>query len=71
VLSGWLGLLSGDLMWREISTAPSKSDLELAVIDTNSERLIAFPCRRVLGGWIQADHNARIDLHPTHWRGGL
>jgi len=55
-------------MWQEISTAPFNRDLELAVIDPTGERPIAFPCRRVLGGWVRADYNARINLHPAYWR---
>jgi hypothetical protein len=27
---------------------------------------LAFPCRRILGGWINARTQERID--PTHWR---
>jgi hypothetical protein len=27
-----------------------------------------FPCRRILGGWIDAETKGWIDLRPTHWR---
>ena len=38
-------------MWHPISIAPFDRDLELAVIDLNGVRAIAFPCRRVLSRW--------------------
>jgi hypothetical protein len=42
-------------MWHLISTAPFDRDLELAFIDTHGVvDAIGFPCRRVLGGWINA-----------------
>ena len=55
-------------MWYPISTAPFDRDLELAVIDNMSVRAIAFPCRRILGGWIKAESKRWIDFRPTHWR---
>jgi hypothetical protein len=55
-------------MWHEVSTAPFDRDLELAVIDTTGVHPIAFPCRRVLGGWIKAESTKRICVRPTHWR---
>jgi hypothetical protein len=55
-------------MWHEISGAPFNRDLELAVIDTKGVHAIAFPCRRVLGGWVKADTQRRIEPRPTHWR---
>jgi hypothetical protein len=55
-------------MWHRISTAPFDRALELAVIDSNGMRVIAFPCRRVLGGWIKVETKTRIDVCPTHWR---
>ena len=56
-------------MWHEISTAPFNRDLELMVGEADGSRTIAFPCRRVLGGWVKVDTNQRINLRPTHWRG--
>jgi hypothetical protein len=41
-------------VWHLISTAPFDRDLELAFIDANGIHAIAFPCRRVLGGWIKS-----------------
>ena len=56
-------------MWqREISAAPFNRDLELAVIDASGEHTILVPCRRVVGGWIKAATERRINFHPTHWR---
>ena len=56
-------------MWQlEISTAPFQRDLELAVIDLSGQHTILFPCRRVLGGWIEATTERRINFRPTHWR---
>jgi hypothetical protein len=52
-------------MWQDISTAPFGCDLQLAVIDADGERPIAFRCRRVVGGWIEADKNRRIDLRAN------
>jgi hypothetical protein len=55
-------------MWHPSSTAPFDRDLELAIIDSNGVRAIAYPCRRVLGGWIKAEIKTRVELCPTHWR---
>jgi hypothetical protein len=54
--------------WQPISTAPFGQDLELAVIDYDGPHALAFPCRRILGGWANADEQQRIDVRPTHWR---
>ena len=40
-------------MWHPISNAPFDRDLELGVADLHSVRVIPFPCRRILGGWIK------------------
>jgi hypothetical protein len=45
----------GRFMWHPISTAPFDGDLELAVIDANGVHALAFPCHRVLGGWIKSE----------------
>jgi len=55
-------------MWRPISTAPFDRDLELAVIDSGGPHALVFPCRRILGGWINAVSKIRIEVQPTHWR---
>ena len=54
--------------WKPISTAPYASDLELAVIEKDGPHAVAFPCRRVVGGWIAAETNEWIEVKPTHWR---
>jgi hypothetical protein len=56
------------MMWYPLTTAPFELDLELAVIDNNGVRPIAFPCRRVLGGWIRVESERRIAVRATHWR---
>jgi hypothetical protein len=55
-------------MWQSVSSAPFNEDLELAVIDEDGPHLLVFPCRRVLDGWVDAETNKRINVHPTHWR---
>jgi hypothetical protein len=54
--------------WQPISTAPFDRDLELAVIGYDGVHTLAFPCRRILGSWINAETKQRIDVRPTHWR---
>ena len=59
----------GLLEWRPITTAaPFDRYLELAVIDASGIHRLAFPCRRVLRGWIKASTNEPVNAHPTHWR---
>ena len=54
--------------WAPISTAPFDRELELAVLDKDGAHALAFACRRVAGGWINAHTKHRIDVRPTHWR---
>ena len=54
--------------WQRIADAPFDRDLELAVIDSGGPHLLVFPCRRILGGWMDAQSKERIEVHPTHWR---
>ena len=56
------------MMWQPVSNAPFDCDLEVAVIDKAGPHALVFPCRRVVGGWINARSNVRIDVSPTHWR---
>jgi len=51
-----------------ISTAPFDRDFELAVINYTGTHALAFPCRRILGSWINAETKKRLDVRPTHWR---
>jgi hypothetical protein len=55
-------------MWQPVSTAPFDCDLELAVIDRDGAHALVFPCRRILGGWMDATNKQRIEVRPTHWR---
>jgi hypothetical protein len=55
--------------WQPISTAPFDCDIELAVIDYQGTHALVFPCRRILGGWIDTETKKRIEVQPTHWRG--
>ena len=38
--------------WQPISVAPFCCDLELAVINDGDAYVLAFPCRRLVGGWL-------------------
>ncbi len=55
-------------MWQPVASAPFDCDLELAVIDAGDPHALVFPCRRILGGWMNADTKERLDVRPTHWR---
>jgi hypothetical protein len=54
--------------WEPVATAPFDRDLELAVIDYDGKHALVFPCRRILGGWMDAVTKQRIDVNPSHWR---
>jgi hypothetical protein len=55
--------------WEPISTAPFDRDLALAVFDkSGAPHALVFPCRRILGGWVNTGTKERIEVHPTHWR---
>lgn len=55
-------------MWMDISTAPRDRNICVAVIDTEGQHALVFPCRRIADGWIDARRGTRIDVQPTHWR---
>jgi hypothetical protein len=55
-------------MWEPISTAPFDRDLELAVMEPGEAHTLVFACRRILGGWVNAETRQRIEVYPTHWR---
>lgn len=55
-------------MWQHISTAPFDCDIEIAVIDIDGPHALVFPCRRILGGWMNAETKEWLEVHPTHWR---
>lgn len=54
--------------WQTIAIAPFDREVELAVIGYDGVHALAFPCRRVLGGWVHAETRKQIDVRPTHWR---
>jgi hypothetical protein len=55
-------------MWESVAVAPFNCDLQLAVIDEDGTHALVFPCRRVVGGWINTSSKERLDVLPTHWR---
>jgi hypothetical protein len=55
-------------LWQPISIAPFDCDLELAVREAGELHALMFPCRRILGGWVNAATRERICVNPTHWR---
>jgi hypothetical protein len=54
--------------WKLIPSAPFDRDLELAVIDDGGIVALVFPCRRTLGGWMDAVTNDLVDVDPSHCR---
>lgn len=56
------------MQWKLIVTAPFDRDLELAVLDEHGIHALVFPCRRIVGGWVNAQTRAQIEIWPTHWR---
>jgi hypothetical protein len=57
-----------NMVWQPISIAPFDRDLELAVRDAGELHALIFPCRRILGGWVNAATREHICVNPTHWR---
>jgi len=59
-----------DLQWNAIDRrpAPFNADLQLAVLDIQGVHALVFPCRRILGGWLNTSTQKRVNLRPTHWR---
>jgi hypothetical protein len=55
--------------WLDAATAPFDRDLELSVVDTDGVHALIFPCRRILGGWMNAQTREKLTgLEPSHWR---
>lgn len=54
--------------WAPIATAPFDRDLELAVIVSGEAHALAFPCRRIAGGWLKVQGGQLLDVNPSHWR---
>jgi hypothetical protein len=57
-----------NMNWKPIDTAPFGPDVELAIIDGDGEHFLAFPCRRFVGGWLNAKTKKELSVMPTHWR---
>jgi hypothetical protein len=54
--------------WQPIAAAPFDRDLELAVINYDGTHALVFPCRRILGGWVNSENEKPVTIYPTHWR---
>ena len=54
--------------WNDIDTAPFGRDLSLAVIEEGIVHALSFACKRTASGWVNAATEARVEIHPTHWR---
>jgi hypothetical protein len=54
--------------WMRISSALFDRDLELAVFGYDGAHALVFPCRRILGGWIDAATRRPAQVSPSHWR---
>lgn len=54
--------------WQSVALAPFDRSIELAVVCGATPHAVAFPCRRILHGWLGTDSNESIDVQPTHWR---
>jgi hypothetical protein len=46
----------------------SPARLSIATSNSPSSHALVFACRRISGGWINAQTRARLDVRPTHWR---
>ena len=57
-----------DDQWQPISMAPFGRVLELAVMNNRDAYVLAFACRRLVGGWLNVAKGRRIEVQPTHWR---
>ncbi len=55
-------------MWMEITTAPFDRQIGIGVRDADGMHALVFPCRRIAGGWVNAQSGLRLDVSPTHWR---
>jgi hypothetical protein len=54
--------------WLPADEAPFDRILEIAVIKGVTPHALAFACRRILGGWMDAETRERLKVQPTHWR---
>ena len=57
---------------KPINTAPFDREVELAIIDRQGEHALIFPCRRIVGGWVDARTKKQLYyILPTHWQDWL
>jgi hypothetical protein len=56
------------MTWFKIESVPFERDIEVAVIDFDGPHAVVFPCRRVVGGWVNAATLRPVEINPTHWR---
>ncbi len=54
--------------WLPVDTAPFDRDLRIAVLDRGEAHALAFPCRRAIGGWVDARTRTPLEVDPTHWQ---
>lgn len=54
--------------WQPVACAPFDRNLELSVVNGPTQDAVAFPCCRILGGWVDAASRERVEVYPTHWR---
>lgn len=66
-LAAMLSRLFDPSQWRDIETAPSDRELELAVID-GEVRPIGVFCLRHGDDWLDAETLRPIKVTATHWR---
>jgi hypothetical protein len=67
LVSFWVDEFNMD--WKPIDTAPFDRDVELAVINGDGKQALTFPCRRTIGGWVNAVTKKQLYfILPTHWR---
>lgn len=67
-LVDWVSNLANRGEWRPVDAAPFDRDLEIAVIRGATPHAVAFPCRRILRGWMKAKTREHLKVRPTHWR---
>jgi hypothetical protein len=65
---GFAGADDVAMKWQPITTAPFDRDVELAVLNYDGTHKLVFPCRRILGGWMNAETKKAVTVYPTHWR---
>ena len=66
-LKAALSRLFDTSQWRDIETAPSDRELELAVIDGEVRQIGVF-CLRHGDDWLDAETLRPINVTATHWR---